>query len=54
MGFFTPDVLANILMREIIVRDLSGGYDIVTKFAPYPAIDPEQLHAVFLVFVLTW
>ena len=51
MGFFAPHVLANIFKREIIVRDLSGGCDFVTKFAPIPAIDPEQLHdPVFLMF----
>jgi hypothetical protein len=43
MGFFVPHVLANILKREIIVRDLSKNCDFVTKFEPYPAIDREQL-----------
>ena len=51
MGFFMHHVLANILKREIIVRDLSGGCDLVTKIEPYPAIDPQQLrHPVFLKF----
>ena len=51
MGFFMQHVLANILKREIIVRDLSGGCDLVTKIEPYPAIDPQQLrHPVFLKF----
>jgi hypothetical protein len=43
MDFFEPHVLANILKRKIIVRDLSENCDFVTNFEPYPAIDREKL-----------
>jgi hypothetical protein len=51
MGYFMPHVLAHILRREIIVRDLTNNCDFVNIFEPYPAIDRPQLRdPVFLEF----
>ena len=51
MGDFMPYVLANLLRRNIIVRDLTNGFDYVTKYVPVPAIDPQQLRGpIFLQF----
>ena len=52
MGDFMPHVLAYLLKREIIVRDLTNGFDaVVTKYEPVPAIDRQQLrNPIFLQF----
>ena len=43
MGYFVPHVLANILRREIIVRDLTNNCDFVNIVEAYLAIDSSKI-----------